>query len=69
MTGLVFDKAQTEGLEVHPEPRRLTPSLKAGLRAAERVKRLSLPVGVAYTKCENECRTKIIDFQTKERIT
>jgi curved DNA-binding protein CbpA len=36
--GLPSTRAQAEGLEVHPEPRLPTPSLKAGLRAAERVK-------------------------------
>jgi hypothetical protein len=42
--GLPFDKLKApstvEGLEVHPEPRLSTlPSKKAGLRAAERVKK------------------------------
>jgi inosine-uridine nucleoside N-ribohydrolase len=40
--GLPLDKlkalSKIEGLKVHPEPRPFTPSLKTGLRAAERVK-------------------------------
>ena len=40
--GLPSTRAQAEGLKVHPEPRPFTPSSKAGLRAAERVKKLSV---------------------------
>ena len=40
--GLPFDKlkplSKAEGLKVHPEPRFITPSLKTGLRAVERVR-------------------------------
>jgi hypothetical protein len=35
MTGLVFDKAQTEGLEVHPEPCSFNPPSKVGFSPAE----------------------------------